>query len=468
LLDVVTYRRLVRAALDTPISMGETRMASPQKVLCLGSLAAGICAASVSSCADSRIPTDGLRVDLGATSTQVAQSFAEEMPFLDLAREVPSHGGFYRDTASGNVVVYLKDIAHADRARSLLRHLVGPSLARPGFARRGREIVVREAKYTFLELKAWRDRLTPLIMAAPGVVSLDLDEVDNRIVIGLDFGVGQGLLRRIVGDVGIPQEAVEFETVGPIVLHQQTLLDSIRPFEGGLVIRRLSSGLIHECTLGVNALRNGQRVFVTNAHCSPSWGQTDGVQQYQPRVPITASDSAVIFPIGHEIADTSSACGNRRCSNSDAAIYLATGNPDNWVLGRIAATIYGCFGPCSGGAPLTIDSSRPHFVINATNFSIMAGDLVSKMGSKTGWTQGYVTDTCQVVRSGANLVYCQDFANYASDLGDSGAPVILDIGLYPDSLVTLGGLHSAKAQGGKSVFSPLSGIWVDYGSLIVH
>jgi len=209
-------------------------------------------------------------------------------------------------------------------------------------------------------------------------------------------------------------------------------------------------------------------VFVTNAHCSPSWGQTDGVQQYQPRVPITASDSAVIFPIGHEIADTSSACGNRRCSNSDAAIYLATGNPDNWVLGRIAATIYGCFGPCSGGAPLTIDSSRPHFVINATNFSIMAGDLVSKMGSKTGWTQGYVTDTCQVVRSGANLVYCQDFANYASDLGDSGAPVILDIGLYPDSLVTLGGLHSAKAQGGKSVVSPLSGIWVDYGSLIVH
>jgi len=109
----------------------------------------------------------------------------------------------------------------------------------------------------------------------------------------------------------------------------------------------------------------------------------------------------------------------------------------------------------------------PFWVIDTTYESFVVNDLVSKIGSATGWSQGSVSRTCVDVSPSSGVTYrCQMFATYGADDGDSGAPILLDIQGGADSTVTLGGIHSGRA-GSNRVFSPWSGIVQDYGSLAV-
>jgi subtilase family protein len=109
----------------------------------------------------------------------------------------------------------------------------------------------------------------------------------------------------------------------------------------------------------------------------------------------------------------------------------------------------------------------PYWVIDTTHAAFVVNDLVSKIGSATGWSQGTVSRTCVDVSPSSGVTYrCQMFATYGADDGDSGAPILLDIQGGADSTVTLGGIHSGRA-GSNRVFSPWSGIVQDYGSLSV-
>ncbi len=422
---------------------------------------AAIALTSVATCAYERDPTgvsDGR--ETGA-ATQGGLVYAEERRAAELAREIPELAGFFFDT-SGNVIVLLKGLAASETMKDRLRPRLGKELSR-GRRKDAADLIVRTVDYSFLELKDWRDRLMRAdILTAPGVVWLDLDEVRNRVVIGLDVGADPGAARVIAQDLGIPAEAVAFEVTGPYV-SQQSLQDQFRPIEGGIRIQRVSGGQRVSCTLGFTALWNNQPVFLTAGHCSPDPAGIDGVAQFQPTAPLTASDSAVMTPIGREIAHFSTPCGNRRCSYSDAAVYGALVGSR---LGYIAKTVSGCFRDCPEPI-LDLDPNRPYWLIDTTHEGFVVNDLVSKIGSATGWSQANVQRTCVNVSPAQGVTaYCQMFANYGADGGDSGAPILLDIGLMEDSTVTLGGIHSGRA-GSNSVFSPWSGIVQDYGSLSV-
>lgn len=117
--------------------------------------------------------------------------------------------------------------------------------------------------------------------------------------------------------------------------------------------------------------------------------------------------------IGREIVHYSEPCGSRRCSYSDAAIYglVADTVPplpsQPWILGRIARPAWGCFpGPCN--PPVLNLAPNPYCVIDTTHESSVVNDLVSKIGSATGWTQGYVQSTCVNVSPAQGVTYyCQ-------------------------------------------------------------
>ncbi len=100
------------------------------------------------------------------------------------------------------------------------------------------------------------------------------------------------------------------------------------------------------------------------------------------------------------------------------------------------------------------------------------GDLVSKIGIATGWTQSYVREICMPLKSGAVALNCQVYSDFQADGGDSGAPVLLDILGGTDTTVTLGGILSGKVVGGiydgRAVFSPWSGILRMYPGLRVN
>jgi subtilisin family serine protease len=393
---------------------------------------------------------------------QTALGRPEERRAAELSHVVAGLAGFFYDT-SGNVVVAVKSGGGATVTRARLQSLFQQELARSRRRHPAADVIVREARYSFFELRNWRDRLEARdVLSIPSVAWLDLDEVANRVVVGLEAGGDPGAVRALARDVGVPGEALDVEQTPPYV-SQSTVQDQFRPIQGGIQIQRVAGTSRATCTLGFAALWNNQQVFLTAGHCSPNSMGTDSVAQYQPVAPLTAAESAATTAIGREIFRYSEACGNGRCSSSDAAIYGLMPS-QTWGLGRIARPTSGCFpGPCSP-AILTVSGS---WVVDTTRESFVVNDLVSKIGSSTGWSQGLVTRTCVDVSPTQGVTYyCQMFAGYGANDGDSGSPILLDIQGGADSTVTLGGIHSGRS-GNNTVFSPWSGIVQDYGSLAV-
>ena len=387
-----------------------------------------------------------------APGDQTPSGRPEERRAAELSRVVPGLAGFFYDT-SGNVVVAVKGGSGAAVTRARLQPLFQQELARSRRQHRSADIIVHGAQYTFLELRNWRDRLEARgVLSIPNVAWLDLDEVANRVAVGLEAAGNPGTVRALARDVGVPAEALNIEQTTPYV-SQSTLQDQFRPIQGGTQIQRVSGTTRATCTLGFAAPRNNQQVFLTAAHCSPNLMATDSVAQFQPIAPLTAAESAATTAIGRETFRYSEACGNRRCANSDAAIYSVMPS-QSWGLGRIARPTSGCMpGPCS---PVILSVSG-YWVIDTTRESFVVNDLVSKIGSATGLSQGLVTRTCVDVSPTNGATYhCQMFATYGANDGDSGSPILLDIQGGTDSTVTLGGIHSGK-----------SGIVQDYGSLVV-
>jgi hypothetical protein len=254
-----------------------------------------------------------------------------------------------------------------------------------------------------------------------------------------------------------------------------TLSDRLRPLEGGLETDyyRQSDNSYHGCTLGFLAYRNQQRVLITASHCSSEFGAPDGTGYYQPSVQVGNY-------AGAETADpaytTSSMCDdpeqpgtNRPCRDSDAlAALLAT--DVTWSLGRIAKpTGTGTFSYTAFGST-TIDAAQPHLTIIAKGAYPDVNMILDKIGRSSGWTYGYVAQTCVNLRApylsqGITVVLrCQDLVESTAVDGDSGAPVFQ----WGDTGVTLYGIVSARRANGQGLsMSAMSNIEYDLGPLTV-
>jgi|SRR5882762_405340 len=432
-------------------------------------------------CADRTAPTSGPLSSPSLTGSIPEQTdHPGERAYKELARVVPSHGGLYFDTLTGDLNVYLKDLSEGPAAKRALPLIFGQALAGVLARHPHAGIVFKQGTYTFIELARWRDALNDFFFETSSVQSWGIDHARNQLIVGvLSAADSQAIVAKAL-ELGVPEGALRLERTGRFQPEtgrfqaETSLVDSIRPIEGGIQLEFEKSPSLptQQCTLGFLALWGGEHAFVTASHCSSQELRLDSTKQFQPHSHVLPQNGS---SIGFEVADSSFLCNHldpHPCSYADAAVYRATLGPGEWYFKRIAQTVSGCNPGCTPHAPLTINSANPFWSIVRTEPTIVVGQLVNKIGIGSGWTQGFVFYINRSVKKDSSAYSDQAYADFQVEGGDSGSPVLLDILGGTDTTVTLGGILSGKIVGGPNdglaVFSPWAGILRMYPGLRVN
>jgi hypothetical protein len=424
-----------------------------------------------------------------AAAAEQANGRPQEEEMARIARDVPGFGGFHYDR-EGNVTAYVTDLSQGAAVRAALRPIVQERMAWRGA--RGAappRFTLLHGRYGFLQLATWRDELSTPVLDLPGVESVDLDEAANRIRIGVSNGAVRGAVQSKLAQLGIPGDAAVIEledTVYPIDpttpsyevgssscgFAAYTIEDCIRPLTGsiqiGWLVPNQAPGTFSRCTTGFVAdMDDGTRVVITNSHCGERLWARDYESYYQ-NYPGTTGNVRTDLYVGHEYRDPSgSSCGFlsvNKCRNADAmAIWVDPSTGATTNFGYIARTTYANTG--SPGSEV-IDQANPTFRISSTVYSVRLNDPINKIGVKTGWTRGYVSQTCVDTNTEGYRKYrCQDKARLHLDSGDSGSPVFREVG---DGTVVLYGLvWGASDDRQTAYFSSFPQIQKDLGTLRV-
>jgi hypothetical protein len=350
-----------------------------------------------------------------------------------LARVVPGFGGYYID--DGVPTVYLTDPAEAPAAARAL-----------GLS----DVRVLRARYAYGQLDRWFQRVNYEAFEIPGVVFTDLDEAHNVVLVGVEHRAAAASVRGLAARLGVPAQALTVREAEPITF-MATLRDQVRPVVAGLQIN-FGNFL---CSIGFNATSGGQASFVTASHCTNTQGGTEGTQYFQ-----SLASQANSF-IGTEVDDPTyfrnrNGCPRgRRCRFSDASrAAYAAGVSHSFGIAQTS-------GPNNGSITIT-------GTLSVTGKGVASvGQTVNKIGRTTGWTQGVVTNTCvNTGVSGSNIVQlCQTFVNAGVGGGDSGSDVFA---LSGGSATLLGVLWGGNSSGTQFVYSPMSGVEAELGTLVVN
>jgi hypothetical protein len=353
--------------------------------------------------------------------------------FTDVSRRIPAFGGMFLDGDTLNV--YLTDPRQKAAVAEAIVAVFGLEIIPVG----GMQVL--QGQYGFSQLKASHDRMGSLFNI-DGVIFTDIDEEENRLIVGVDGGGVINAVEKELARTGIQRDMVTIVEAEPVQL-VGTLRDKIRPIDGGIQIA-FSQYL---CTLGFNGVRSGTDGFIVNSHCTDKQGGVENTKHYQN---VVTTENF----IGTEIADplyTKSKCPagvrGKVCRWSDSAYsqrdsavsadqgYIA--KPDS--VNTSSLTIAGSFRIISEGSSLV-------------------GETLNKVGRTTGWTQGNVANTCvNVGVLGSNIMQrCQDIVEAKVNSGDSGSPVfIITSG---DDVQLRGILWGSTSSGTKFVYSPIGNI----------
>lgn len=370
----------------------------------------------------------GLLILLGIAACQDADSPAgPSSPAFDLqeassgkvvtiddrlaALDAPGFAGLYYDE-SGQLVVRSVD-PNIDRSMLTDRLNQFQAEARISLAA---DFRIESADYTFADLVRWRRQVFDLLNL-PEVHSLDVDEVANRVAVGLVPGADRVGVAQEVERLGVPAAAVVLQDLEPSSLNQ-TIRQKVRDTVGGLMIENK----YHACTMGFNAFWGADRVFITASHCTNGQGGVQGDKYYQPycdppecnnmRGPSVPPGNVV----GVELADpewTMWCDGELFCRYSDSAIidyYRGVGSD----LGEIART--------TGVGSLTISTTTPRWHIIGEQ-ALLVNQNAHHVGAMKGYRYGPVTKTCEHVTIDDHKYLCSIRYTAISDGGDSGAPV---------------------------------------------
>ena len=370
--------------------------------------------------------------------------FTIDQEYARLAERVPGFGGLYLDER-GTTHVYLQDLSYVREVQGL-----------------GERVEVHQGDYDFRDLHAWKSEVRELL-SRPGMVSLDIDETRNRLVITAERAYAERLraeLRELLRPTSVPVAAVLVD-VGDPFEPLVDLRDQFRPVPSGVQIRNGNGGI---CTHGVNATRANTRGFVTNSHCTSVRSQVEGTVFFQTsvspqtRIGVEQVDSA-FFQNGN--------CPNNfRCRYSDSA-FVAYDDPDFSAGGNIANPMF-----CSTQAgPIDVSPILPRVPI--TGFSILSpasGTVLYKVGRSTGCTFGSLKDTCAdiVVNKKVNgqsiptdiMMLCQNTVAAIGAPGDSGSPVYRKSG---NEGILMGLLWGGNTDAGRLIYSPWMFVVADLG-----
>ena len=421
----------------------------------------GLAALLASGCQDSVSgPADPPRMSLAPVRGGPPPTLDEAWAAL-ADGEIPGFAGHVLN-ADGSSVVFLARPASAEAARAhVLRFRRARGLGEG-------QVHVRPAAYDFRQLKTWADRLAP-VLDEGAMVLLDIDEAQNRIVLGVaDAGSIQRARREVVAR-DVPPAVVEVRVVERPEHRNYDLRSEFRPVVGGI---GTINAVTAECTLGYVAIYTGswydpQSVpgFLTNSHCSKTKFGLDGSAQYQPE------SRLAFFRVGTEYLDPprqtcDAVWGICFTRSSDASFFQLTAGV-SYEVGKIARPQWAAIG---SPGPIVVDAAAPRFSITTTAWQeeTVVGTWLNKVGRETGWTRGQVTQTC-VLLSG---ITCNYVTNIHSQRGDSGSPIFADqsTGSVPSGL-------EVKAHGmlwggpptnfNVTYFSHMAGISNDMGFFTV-
>jgi hypothetical protein len=372
-----------------------------------------------------------------------------EAAFHKISQQIKGFGGYFYDE-KGNMVAYLVDLSEEKLAREILE----PILKSRDLSERERStglIEFRQAEHSFLELAAYRDQATERVLSLNGVEWTDLDEAQNRFVVGLSREASKDEVAKALEEHKVPLRAVAFEESGKAE-EDLTLRDYKRPLQGGYQIQRPDGGT---CTLGFNAYWAGYATFLTNSHCTAKVWENNSTLIYQNN---TAAGNLVGFELSDPKPYTCGIFGLYRCRWSDAAVIYKYGSV-SWNYGRIARTTF--WGVPGDTGSVVVDPYNPFMTITSEYSYPTGGEMFDKMGRTTGWTYGFVKKTCvdmnkpSYTGGGIGRILCQDWTNYKSDGGDSGSPVFRWYG----STVRLAGIHWGGITEGGTRYAILSAMW---------
>jgi hypothetical protein len=188
-----------------------------------------------------------------------------ELPQIALAERIPSFGGFYFEEFE--MVIVITDMTQAaiarDEALKWLRAQESVSLGRDGKPSRPLRIRIKRGDYDFMSLRQWRDLINWPILHLTEVVYTSLDYVRNSIVVGMKDVARADKVFKILDDFGVPAEAILVEE-SDYVPESTTLRSYHRPLRGGIIFPRTDDPPGLGCTLGFQALWNGQDVSLTS------------------------------------------------------------------------------------------------------------------------------------------------------------------------------------------------------------
>jgi len=298
-------------------------------------------------------------------------------------------------------------------------------------------------------------KASPAVLALAGTVFADNDEVNKRLVFGVENEHVIPAVRTVLSQLGISSSDYEIKVTAPI--HQvATLRDVWRPTQAGIQIHFGQ----FVCSMGFNADAGSERSFITASHCTNTQGGVEGTQYFQP---LSTVDPTVIAT---EVADpeyftfkTDPACPRGKlCRYSDASRELYSGSVAS-TRGAIARTT----GVNNGS--LEVAGSFDVTAQDNAGTAAPVGATVNKVGRTTGWTQGQVTNTCvrtNVFGSRIHLL-CQTFVAAGVGGGDSGSGVFVITRRNDVTLVGI--LWGGTGDGQTFVFSPMSGVERELGPL---
>jgi len=381
-----------------------------------------------------------------------------EVLFASLARVAPSSSGFFFDRL-GRIVVNVASPADGPAAVQAAQGFLARrdiAVANPS----GVTVIWRPVKHSYAQLATWRNLVFDSVFTrSTEFVSLDLDEVGNRLMVGAKRGrasyARQALVPLLVR-TGADTTALEVFERDPLSLSWSTLTQTSNPdpLVGGLAIGSVTANPTWTCTLGFVAAdpQVWGLGFVTASHCPRV------AQQYWAVNNHTANQTWNGPLAGTERWDPSGwQCGPlNQCRRSDAAFYQqSAGRP--MARGLIARPI--AFG--SGN----VNTADPYFIITGESNGFY-GQQVYKIGWETTWTSGSILSTCidhnLTDYVPVKTVKCTNESTNPDEDGDSGGPIFIPVGgpyVYLAG-TTIGGANTITGTG----WSTISQIQLDFNN----
>ncbi len=161
------------------------------------------------SCSDSSITPPGVDRTLAASILQADESLDRqlggiELRFKEIEDSVPGFAGFYFDRETRGLVMRLTDLGRQGQLQPHAEREADERLRGDG-SRRG--VRYESAEYSFSDLRGFRGAMFRHLQRED-VVFVDIDEVQNRLVIGVTSEAAIRELLSIASRSGIPEGGI--------------------------------------------------------------------------------------------------------------------------------------------------------------------------------------------------------------------------------------------------------------------